>query len=554
MQTLRILIVDDHQAVRRGLRSLLTTRGDWIVCGEAVDGVEAVEKAREFRPDVVLMDISMPRMSGIEATRIIQSELPETKVVIVSQNDPDVVRKQAREIAANGYVAKTDLARDLLPAIEHAARGTDGIEAEIVSDAWRADRTARASLIGSSVGIGSPEGDQSASTLLAAIVDSSDDAIISKRLDGTITSWNKSAERLFGWTAQEAIGRHISLIIPGDRLQEETEIINRLKRRERIDHFETVRVRKDGSPIDISVTISPLTDATGRVLGASKVARDITERKRADELLRASEERLRKLSTALDAEVQARTKELEQRNTELLWRTDQLRELSRRTMRVQDEERRRIARELHDSAGQTLTVLSMNLAALAKRVRPELRKDAQDLHQMLQQLSQEIRTTSYLLHPPLLDEIGLTAALGWYVQGLEERSDFRIDLEIHEDFGRLAPDLELVIFRLVQECLTNIHRHSGVKAAQIRVVRKGDTVTLEVEDHGKGIPAEKLAQIQSQGSGVGIRGMQERVRQFGGEMRIESGESGTKILFTLPCSAAPNLSATDSSEPLHAGD
>jgi PAS domain S-box-containing protein len=550
MNPLRILLVDDHQAVRRGIRSLLTTRADWTVCGEAADGVEAIDRARELRPDLILMDISMPRMTGIEATRIIQTEMPEIKVIIVSQNDPSVVRKQAGEISANGYVAKTDLARDLMPAIDKATGSEDRIKAEIVTDVPGAEKTSGAPRADTSADDAARRRGEEASTLLAAIVDSSDDAIISKRLDGTITSWNPSAERLFGWTPSEAIGRHISLIIPGDRLQEETEIINRLKRGERVDHFETVRVRKDGSLMDISATISPLKDSSGNVVGASKVARDITERRRADAAIRASEERLRELSASLDAEVRARTKELEERNAELVARTEQLVELSRRMIRVQDEERRRIARELHDSAGQTLTVLGMNISALAKKVRPELQNDAKDLQDMLQQLSQEIRTTSYLLHPPLLDEIGLAAALGWYVQGLGERSDLKIDLQIPEDFERLAPDLELVIFRVVQECLTNIHRHSGVKEAQIRVERKGENVTLEVEDRGKGIAADKLARIQSQGSGVGIRGMGERVRQFGGEIRIESSESGTKVLVTLPFAPASSSSTADSSESL----
>jgi signal transduction histidine kinase len=133
---------------------------------------------------------------------------------------------------------------------------------------------------------------------------------------------------------------------------------------------------------------------------------------------------------------------------------------------------------------------------------------------LVQQLTQEIRTTSYLLHPPLLDESGLSSALRWYVQGLSERSGLDIDLRIPEDFGRLHPDVELVVFRLVQECLTNIHRHSGSKTALIRVDRKAENIYVEVEDEGKGISAEQLAEIQSQGTGVGIRGMRERVHQL----------------------------------------
>src|ERR1700678_736207 len=130
-------------------------------------------------------------------------------------------------------------------------------------------------------------------SLLAAIVDSSDDAILSKKLDGTITSWKQSAEHLFGYTAEEAVGQHITLIVPWERRSEEEDILRRLARGERVEHFETVRRRKDGTHLDASLTISPIRDATGRVIGASKVARDVSERKRIEEALRESEERFR---------------------------------------------------------------------------------------------------------------------------------------------------------------------------------------------------------------------------------------------------------------------
>ncbi len=143
--------------------------------------------------------------------------------------------------------------------------------------------------------------------LLAAIVDSSDDAIISKSLDGVITNWNAGAERLFGYTTEEAVGQHISLIIPPNRLGEERIILERLSRGERIDHFDTVRMRKDGTTLDISLTISPVKDATGKIVGASKIARDVTQRKRVERALHESEERFRLLADALDTQVQFRT-------------------------------------------------------------------------------------------------------------------------------------------------------------------------------------------------------------------------------------------------------
>ena len=372
--------------------------------------------------------------------------------------------------------------------------------------------------------------------LLAAIVDSSDDAIVSKSLDGVITSWNAGAERLFGYTAKEAVGQHISLVIPINRRDEEVAILERLRRGERIDHFDTVRMRKDGTTLDISLTISPVRDSAGRIVGASKIARDVTQRKRVERALHESEQRFRLLADALDTQVQFRTQELQRRNAEILQQSEQLRDLSVRLLQAQDHERRHIARELHDSAGQTLAALGMTFARLAEDAKhnpTQLAAGFEDAQALVQDLTQEIRTASYLLHPPLLDESGLSSALDWYVQGLAERSGLEIDLKIGEEVERLPPEMELVIFRLVQECLTNIHRHSGSETAMIRISREGDRIHVLVQDDGKGMSQDRLAEIQSKGSGVGIRGMRERVRQFQGELTVESNALGTTISATF---------------------
>jgi len=384
-----------------------------------------------------------------------------------------------------------------------------------------------------------PKQAEQASGLLAAIVDSSDDAIVSKSLDGIITSWNRGAERLFGYTADEAIGRHITLIVPHDRRDEERTILERLRRGERVEHFETVRVRKDGTMLDISLTISPVKNDTGRVIGASKVARNITERKRVELALRESEERFRALADELEVQVRVRTQELEQRNIEVLEQAEQLRELSNRLQQSQDNERRRLVRELHDSAGQIVTALGINLANMSQRLahNPRLAEAIDDSRDLLQQLSKEIRTLSYLLHPPLLDENGLSDAIRWYIQGLSERSDLCINLSVSENFGRLSGEMELAFFRIVQECLTNIHRHSGSKKALIRLSRETDGILLEIQDEGKGISSDRLAAIRTQRSGVGITGMRERVRHLGGAMNIASSDRGTKISFAFPLSA-----------------
>ncbi len=285
----------------------------------------------------------------------------------------------------------------------------------------------------------------------------------------------------------------------------------------------------DGSTRIVDFALHPIRDHEGRVLFLHPTGVDITDLKRA-------EENYRTLAETLDVEVRARTRELEARNRETMRQSEQLRELSYRLMSIQDDERRRIARELHDSAGQILTALGLNLGRIAQQAReqqtPQLSRAAEESQYLVRELSQEIRTTSYLLHPPLLDESGLAEALQWYIRGLQERSALNITLEIPENFGRLSHQLELAVFRIVQEALTNVHRHSGSKVATIRLTRSAELASLEVEDEGRGIPPEKLAEIQAQG--VGIRGMRERVLQLGGNLKIDSQPGGTRILVTFP--------------------
>jgi signal transduction histidine kinase len=252
------------------------------------------------------------------------------------------------------------------------------------------------------------------------------------------------------------------------------------------------------------------------------------------------EQRFRELAESLEKEVATRTRQLEHHTAELVKQSEDIRALSAQLLHTQNEERRHIARELHDSAGQILTVLNLNLGRMAEESTwdPVLAAELQGAAQLVQQLQQEIRTASYLLHPPLLDENGLASALEWYVRGVTERTGLAIDLQVSKDFGRVSKEVELIVFRLVQECLTNVHRHAHSDSATIRLFRDEHKLTLEVQDRGRGISAQRLSEIQAGASGVGIRGMKERVTQFAGNMTIKSDTSGTRVLVTIPASEA----------------
>ena len=218
---------------------------------------------------------------------------------------------------------------------------------------------------------------------------------------------------------------------------------------------------------------------------------------------------------------------------------DALRDLSGRLVLLQDEERRRLARELHDSTGQLLVALQMNLTVLSQRVSASDQVTADLLRDsigVLDHVLKEVRTLSYLLYPPLLDEAGLPSALQWYIDGLAQRSNLKIDLHISADLGRLSQELETTIFRIVQECLTNIHRHSGSSVARITLSTERGQTLLRIRDEGKGVRDQLLGDptINPSSFGVGLRGIAERVRELNGRLQIKNAKPGTIVEVLLP--------------------
>jgi two-component system NarL family sensor kinase len=234
-------------------------------------------------------------------------------------------------------------------------------------------------------------------------------------------------------------------------------------------------------------------------------------------------------------------------------RTIALQNLSQRLLKVQDEERRRVARDLHDSTGQTLAALKMGIAVLEERLKQnQCTSDVlSEIAALADQAIQEIRTTSYLLHPPLLDEAGFNSAAQWYVDGFGKRSGIKVRLDLATKRERLPIAIETALFRVLQESLTNVHRHSGALEVSIRFQYQAETVLLEIRDCGRGIPMERLTRLREASSetGVGLGGMRERFTELNGKLEIESDRHGTSLRAIVPLPVvAPSVSHEDSTQ------
>jgi PAS domain S-box-containing protein len=530
---MRILVVDDHELVRKGICALLASDPRLTVCGEAMDGREAVQKTKDLQPDVVIMDISMPNMNGIEATREIKSSQSGAEIVIVSQHSAPEMVRQALNAGARAYVVKSSISRDLLEAIGKVTRQESFVKLdghtdqkpeldpqEILKRSGEFEKKLRES----------EERFRSAMNNMAEGL-----YMIDNR--GLVTYVNPSAEEMFGWSAAELLGKKMHDVThykhPDGTPFPASECpgLQVLQQGIELRDHEDVFIRKDGSFFPVVFSASPLKNGGG-IAGVVVCFRDDTKRRLSVQ--------------TLEARIAERTQQLERAS-------DKLRELSVKLLQTQDEERRRIARELHDGVGQLLAAMSMNISLLESersRLSPASLKAVESNLKLIEDAGQEIRTMSHLLHPPLLDEVGLDSALRWYVDGFAERSKISVDLQLAPGFSTGLPrDFALSLFRIVQECLTNIHRHSGSLSAFVAVERSANEITLTVSDQGRGISDDLRGRIASgESSGVGFRGMRERIRQFGGRLDVSSDENGTRVLAVLPFAAPTEKSANAGTE------
>jgi PAS domain S-box-containing protein len=469
---------------------------------------------------------------------------------------------------------------------------------------------------------------------LAAIVESSDDAIIGKTLDGVIVTWNPGAEKIYGYLAEEVKGRPIFILSPPDRSDEVPEILERIRRGERLDHYETVRLRKDGQRVDVFLTVSPIKDSAGRISGASEIVRDITERKRAEAELRASEAHFRAVAESApnafvgsdsggriiswnkaaqrmfqygEEEIlgQPLTRVMPERYREdcqkgieryrrtslphfigkvvelhglkkdgsefpveislSSWETDrgevyhgiirditerkqaeeglrsshvQLRALATHLHTVREEEAIRIAREIHDELSPALTALMMDLSQLASGLTTDQKPlvgKIEIMSKLVETIIQSMRKIAGELRPGVLDDLGLVAAIEWQVQEFQTRTGIRCEAILPVEDIALDSARSTTIFRVSQEILTNVTRHSSASRVKISLREEAGNVILEAHDNGKGIAESEISSSKS----LGLLGIRERALLFGGELKISGiPGQGTTVIVRIPLKQA----------------
>jgi len=482
----RILWAEDNADMRAYVRRLLDGRYNLEV---VADGKTALDAARTHKPDLVLADVMMPGLDGFGLLREIRSDqhLSGIPVILLSARAGEEARIEGLQAGADEYLTKPFSSRELLAVVQSHVK-LSRVRQEAAEALRQADRNAR---------------------LLASIVESSDDAIISKDLDGVITSWNKSAERLFGYTASEAVGQSITLLIPPERLDEEPRILASLRRGERVDHFETVRVRKDGTRLNISLTISPVKDAQGSIVGASKVARDITERVRQEAALKQANADLRQFAYSASHDLQ-----------------EPLRMVTAYSQLLQED----FDGKLGDRGAESIR---------------RIVEGSTLMHNLLRDLRiyMEVSTTN---EEPI-EEIDAGEIVEKALQNLAvaiKESDASVTFGDLPRVTMRAFQLEQVFQNLIGNAIR--YRSSAPPRIQIAAAMQGKEWVFSVKDNGIGMAHEFHQQIfgvfkrlhtrsEYPGTGMGLAICQRSVERVGGKIWVESEPGkGSTFFFTVP--------------------
>jgi signal transduction histidine kinase len=343
----------------------------------------------------------------------------------------------------------------------------------------------------------------------------------------------RGVERLFGFLKNQQAWSDITVILLTDGSEESSQVSSGLVHVFGIHGNVNMLER----PIRVPTMISAVRSAV-RARRRQYEVRDLLQQREQNECV------LEEAREELERRVLQRTLEITKVNSDLrreiadrLSAENALRQLSQNIVRLQDEERRRIARELHDSAGQYLSAVTLTLGQLARRLSTTDNRNKELIQEALGLVGdciKEVRTMSYLLHPPVLDDFGLASALRWYVEGFSQRSGISVRLDLAEGFPRFHRELETALFRIVQEGLTNVHRHSGGERACVELKIREQQISTTITDNGHGMPQEVLRNVGKGQGGVGLMGMYERVKKLGGTIHIDSGNLGTTIKAELP--------------------
>lgn len=339
----------------------------------------------------------------------------------------------------------------------------------------------------------------------AELLDLANDAAFISNLENRISYWNRGAERLYGWTPEEAIGRNASELLQTEFPVSYQEVLATL-RSKGVWEGELQQTTRYGNRIAVASRWTYRRDANGNPIGWLEINSDLTLQKQAQEAARR---------------------------------------LSARILQVQDLERRKLARDLHDSLGQYLASVKINIRSSLRDIRSEsARKILAEAVGLIEQCLTETRTISYLLHPPLLDETGLGSAIRWYVEGFAQRSGINVSLNIPDRISRFSNEIETAIFRILQESLTNAHRHAKTDRVDVTIEVGQHTIALNVRDYGCGIPTERLRPFleRNEGMGVGLGGMRERARELGGLLLVTSmaPAAGTVVSVEIPIMGPTN--------------
>jgi PAS domain S-box-containing protein len=471
-EKVKILLVDDNPDNLVSLEAALDSLNEDLV--SARSGTEALRYLLENDFAAILLDVKMPDMDGFETAELIRSRKrsQHTPILFLTayRNEEHLFR--GYDLGAVDFLFK--------PIVPEILRSKVAVFVELSRSAQRQRKQAEILA--------------KAELKFRSLLEAAPDAMLITTAEGEIVLANSRSDDLFGYSRQELLGQNIRLLVPSWTLSS-------------YNLGEATSVCKDGSTFPSEISSSPLQTEEGLLI--TSAVRDISERKRAEQ------------------RIAEQTQQLHEANREL-------RHLSSRIVAIRDEERRRLGRELHDSQGQYLAAIKMNLEMIETTdaaLSPVQQSALTEAITLLERSMREIRVISHLLHPPLLDEIGLQAVVPWYLNSFSERSGIQIDLDMPSDIAKLPDQVELAVFRVLQECLTNVHRHSGSKVAKVKILPEETSVTLEVTDRGRGMSSQNGSDPVM---GVGITGMRERVRELGGHFEINSSSEGTVVRAVLP--------------------